>query len=50
MKAIVSGNAMILTGEAAQVYDPRAEDGEVYIFETKDGRPKGFGYRIGGKD
>ncbi|MBU2617019.1 MAG: hypothetical protein KKB79_03525 [Nanoarchaeota archaeon] len=49
MNTIVSGNAAIYTGEAAKAYDPRAEAGEVYIFETKNGKPVGFGFRLGKK-
>jgi len=50
MRTILSGNAMILTGETAKEYDPRAEAGEVYVFEKDSrGEPVGFGYRLGGK-
>ncbi|MBU2616851.1 MAG: hypothetical protein KKB79_02615 [Nanoarchaeota archaeon] len=47
---IARGNTITLTGKKAKAYDPRAQEGEVYIF-TKDaeGDPKGFGYRLGEK-
>lgn len=50
MQAILDGSA-ILPGEQAKAYDPRAQEGEVYIFSRhpQTGEPTGFGYRLGEK-
>ncbi|MDP3986607.1 MAG: hypothetical protein Q8P81_00070, partial [Nanoarchaeota archaeon] len=50
MNNILSGNTInMFGGEEAQRHDPRADNpNDAWVFERNaEGKPKGFGYRIG---